>query len=624
MRIVSIALFFVFTNQLWAQNQVQLTQGKVGLNNTFHPDSIKNVQTGIYTIAKELPEPEGIDANVKAFVNKERQRLENNHFPNNTIKRSALPPMVVGGFIGALNEATPNDNNMAINNDSFVVSVLNSLIGVYNANTGLLKKNWFLEYLPLDPKNTKPGSGIAPLNRSYDPKVVFDPVSNRFIVVYLEGDGSNDTRIIIAFSKTNLPLDGWNIYKLNGNPFGGKFWTDYPMIAINGEDLFVTVNLLKDSTDWRDGFTQSVIWQVQKSKGYAADSLEYNLWSNLKHNNKSIWNICPVQESEQPGSAGLYLLSVRPGDVANDTVFLHHISDNYSSGKAQYSYKILKSNRQYGVPPAAPQKVNGFRLQTNDARVLGAFYNNNKIQFVQTSRNAINGNSSIYHGIIQDPHVLAPSVTANIISYDSLDLAYPTIVNAGNQTWGQQSLITFSHSGLKTFPGTSVIYFDNNGQYSDLIRVKQGQGIINSFIPDTVERWGDYTSIQRRYNNKNEYWLAGSFGKSNDKVGTWIGKITMNDPSVAIDRIQNNSMGAEAYPNPVVDVFMIPFETEAAATIKIEITDMIGKTVMVLEENKIAGDQKAFINVSGFSTGVYYYSVTINQIQTKNGKFSKL
>ena len=75
---------------------------------------------------------------------------------------------------------------------------------------------------------------------------------------------------------------------------------------------------------------------------------------------------------------------------------------------------------------------------------------------------------------------------------------------------------------------------------------------------------------------------------------------------------------------PVVDVFMIPFETETAATIKIEITDMTGKTIMVIEDNKIAGDQKAFINVSGFSTGVYYYSVTINQIQTKNGKFSKL
>ncbi len=624
MRIVSICLFLFLTSLVSAQNGVQLSKGKAPLNNVFCPDSVKNFQTGIYTIAKELPEPEGIDPAVKAFVNNERMRLQNNHYPNNTIKRSALPPMIVGGFIGALNEATPNDNNMAINNDSFVVSVLNSLIGIYNANTGLLKKNWFLEYLPLDAKNTKPGSGIAPLNRSYDPKVVYDPVANRFIIVYLEGDGSNDTRIIIAFSKTNLPLDGWNIYKLNGNPFGGKFWTDYPMIAINGEDLFVTVNLLKDSTDWRDGFTQSVIWQVQKSKGYNADSLEYNLWSNLKHNNKSIWNICPVQESEQPGSAGLYLLSVRPGDIANDTVFLHHISDNYSSGKSQYSYKILKSNKQYGVPPAAPQKVSGFRLQTNDARVLGAIYNNNKIQFVQTSRNAINGKSSIYHAIIQDPHTALPAIKSNIISFDSLDLAYPTIVNAGNQSWGQQSLITFSHSGLNTFPGTSVIYFDNNGQYSDLIRVKQGQGIINSFIADTAERWGDYTSIQRRYNNKNEFWLAGSFGKANDKVGTWIGKINMNDPSVAVDKINTIDVGNEAYPNPVVDVFMIPFETDEKADLRIEILDMTGKLILVLSESKEAGEQKAFINVSMFSSGVYYYTVSINQIQVKNGKFSKI
>ncbi len=624
MRFCTILLLILVAVNANAQNGVHLTKGATVLHNVFNPDSVPALQNGIYSIAKEMPEPIGMDETVKAFVNKERQRLANNHYPNNTSKRSALPPMVIGGFIGAAVESTPNDNNMAINNDSFVVSVLNSNIGVYNANTGVLKKNWFLEYLPLDKVNTKPGSGIATLNRSYDPKVVFDPVSNRFIIVYLEGDGSDDTRIIVCFSKTNLPTDGWNIYKLKGNPFGGKFWTDYPMIAINGEDLFITVNLLKDSSDWRDGFTQSVIWQVPKSKGFnTADSLPYNLWSNLKFNNKSIWNICPVQEAYQPGSAGLYLLSVRPGDVANDTVFLHHISDNYSSGNAQYSYKILKSNKQYGVPPAAPQKVNGFRLQTNDARVLGAFYNNYKIQFVQTSRNSINGKSSVYHGIIQDPQDANPIVKANIISYDSLDIAYPTIVHAGNKVWGQQSLITFSHTGLKTFPGTSVVYFDNNGQYSDIIRVKQGQGIINSFIVDTAERWGDYTAIQRRYNNENEFWLAGSFGKSNDKVGTWIGKISMNDPTVGLQNFRNNKI-SNAFPNPVTDAIMIPFETEENGEVVITIYDMSGKVIMTMKETKEKGEQKAFVNVTCFSNGVYSYTITSNQEPIQNGKFSKI
>ncbi|MES2617559.1 MAG: T9SS type A sorting domain-containing protein [Bacteroidota bacterium] len=606
-----------------AQQGPVLTKGTVPLLNVFEPDSLVNTPNGIFTIASELPEPAGIDKATKTFVNNERTRLQNNHYPSNGLKRAAVPPMVTGGFIGAVNEGTPNDNNMAVNNDSFAISVLNTYIRVFNTS-GVVKKNWGLENFPRDPKNTRPGTGVDILNRSYDPKIVFDPIANRFIIVYLEGSESPDTRIIVAFSKTNNPLDGWNVYNLNGNPFGGLYWTDYPMIAINGEDLFITVNILKDNTDWRTGFTQSVIWQVQKKGGYTADSLQFNLWSNLVYNNKPIWNICPVQDAYQPGSDGMYFLSARPGDVSNDSFFLHRITNSVKSGTAQYYFDVLKSNKSYGLPPAAPQKQAGFMLQTNDARVLGAFYNNDKIQFVQTSRNAINGKSSIYHGIIQDPHKADPIVTANIISYDSLDIAYPTIVHAGNKVFGRQSLITFSHSGPNTFPGTSLVYFDNNGQYSDLIRVKEGQGYINSFIPDSTERWGDYTSIQRRDNNENEYWLVGSYGKATNAVGTWIGVITMNDPSVKVKDITANQLQNNAYPNPVKDQLVVPFHTDAAGTVSFFVTDASGKVVITLKEEQTNGEQKAFINVSQLATGLYTYTILLNNVPVNNGKFSKI
>lgn len=617
-------VFFLTALSLSAQQAPVLTRGTVPLHNVFHPDSLANTQNALFSIAMELPEPAGSNPYNKAFVNAERTRLQNNHYPSNGLKRAAINPTITGGFIGAANEGTPNDNNLAVNNDSFVISVLNTYIRVFNTN-GVVKKNWALEYFPRDLKNTRPGSGVDILNRSYDPKIVFDPIANRFIIIYLEGDGSADTRIIVCFSKTNNPLDGWNVYNLNGNPFGGQYWTDYPMIAINGEDLFITVNILKDNSDWRTGFTQSVIWQVQKDQGYKADSLHFNLWSNLMYNNKPIWNICPVQDAYQPGSDGLYFLSARPGDVSNDTFFLHRITNSVKSGTAQYYFDVLKSDKKYGLPPAAPQKQAGFMLQTNDARVLGAFFANDRIQFVQTSRNTVNGKSSVYHGTIQDPHKADPVTTANIISYDSLDIAYPTIVHAGNKVWGRQSLITFSHTGPNTFPGTSVVFYDNNGQYSDLVRAKEGQGIINSFIADSSERWGDYTSIQRRYNNENQYWLVGSYGKSTNAVGTWVGIVTMNDPTVNVNQINTTpAASAPVYPNPVVDVLVLPFETETAGEALITVTDMLGRVVISFSAAHQTGDQKAFINVSALASGIYNYSVQINNTVISNGKFSKI
>jgi hypothetical protein len=613
---------FLSCSALSAQSGVQMTQGSVPLQNVFEPDSLSSTGSAIYNIAASFPVPAGIDPSIKYKANVQREKLIHNRYPSMGSKRSAIAPLIVSGFQGAFNEGTPNDNNLAVNNDSFVISVLNTNVRIYSTS-GVFKKNWALESFPKDAKAQQPGGAIGTLDRSYDPKVLFDPVANKFIVVYLEGSESTDTRIIVAYSKTSNPLEGWNIYQINGNPFGGKFWTDYPMIAINGEDLFITANILKDNTDWRDGFTQSLIWQMPKARGYNGDTLKYNLWSNIVYNGKSVWNICPVQDAYQPGAEGLYFLSVRPGDASNDTVFLHSISKNYSSGNAQYGLKVLKSDKKYGLPPAAPQKQAGFRLQTNDARVLGAFYVNNKIQYVQTSMNTVNGRSSVYHGIVQFPDKPAPTVTGNIISYDSLDIAYPTIVHAGNAVFGKQSLITFSHSGETIFPGTSVVYYDNNGEYSNLLMTRKGDGYINSFIPDTAERWGDYTCIQKRYNNEKEFWLVGSYGKSTNGVGTWISKITMSDPQVGIKDAPKPLNPGQAYPNPVSDVLTIPFAIQADGEVLIEIRDASGRLVFTINEEQLKGQQKAFINISGYNTGIYFYTILFNSQNIQNGSFSK-
>ncbi|HEY1046009.1 MAG TPA: T9SS type A sorting domain-containing protein [Bacteroidia bacterium] len=614
-------LTFCFAN---AQNEVRVTHGSVKMVNEFHPDSLYRFQSSIYTLTPKFPSPAGVDPAVKAASNIMREKLLGNKYPamRTSAKRAAITPIVKAGFSGATIAGTPNDNNVAVNSDSLVISVMNTYIRVYNTS-GVLKKNWGLEFFPKDPKATKPGTGVGDLNRSYDPKVVYDPASDRFIIVFLEGDGSADTRIIVSFSKTNNPLDGWNVYQLPGNPFGGAFWTDYPMIAINGEDLFITVNILKDNTDWKVGFTQSVIWQVPKKNGYTADTLPYKLWSDIKYQGKPVWNICPVQEADQPGAPGLFFLSVRPGDISNDTVFVHRISDNYGKPGAQFTMKVLKSNKSYGVPPSAPQTQAGFKLQTNDARVLGAFYVNNKIQFVQTSKNTINGRSSVYHGIIQFPDRSDATVSANIISYDTLDIAYPTIAHAGNSVFGKQSLITFSHTGENVFPGTSVLYFNNDGEYSDLVFAKKGEGYINSFIVDSMERWGDYTAIQRSTVNPKEFWLVGSYGRNNNVVGTWVSKISLDDPAVGLNSTQLSNSENYAFPNPVVDVLTIPFELESASNVVLKITDVTGKEILVLNEYQASGKQKAFINTSNFKTGIYFYTIISGSNTIINGTFSK-
>jgi hypothetical protein len=44
-------------------------------------------------------------------------------------------------------------------------------------------------------------------------------------------------------------------------------WSDYPIIALSGSDLFLTFNQVRDNVSWTVGFKQSVIWQIDKTKG---------------------------------------------------------------------------------------------------------------------------------------------------------------------------------------------------------------------------------------------------------------------------------------------------------------------------------------------------------------------
>src|SRR6185295_12022057 len=151
---------------------------------------------------------------------------------------------------------------------------------------------------------------------------------------------------------------------------------------LSDSDLFITFNQLKDGFDWKTGFRYSVIWQIDKARGYAGDTLKFNYWHGIEFNGKPVWNVCPVQGGSQPSGPETYFVSVRSSDLNNDTVFLHSVTGSYQSGNASYSSKVLKTNLAYGMPPNAEQKDGQF-LATNDARVLCGIFENDKIQYVQ-------------------------------------------------------------------------------------------------------------------------------------------------------------------------------------------------------------------------------------------------
>ncbi len=554
---------------------------------------------------KEQPNPANHLKVKKAELH--RQRLA--HQPAPTKKNAARganvePPVYVSGFNANTPNGTPNDNHMAISNDGRIVSVVNTNIRVYDT-LGNLRSNRSLQNF---------SSSLGTFTNNSDPRVLYDPMADRFIIMFFSGTISTFSKIIVAFSKTNDPAGQWNLYALPGNYLNDTTWSDYPVVSLNKNDLFMTFNQLKDGEGWQTGFRYSIIWQVDKSKGYAGDSLTFNYWSKPMFNGKPIWSICTVMESETFEDDESYFISVRPDALSNDTVFLHTVTNSVASGSAQFSTRVLKSNLAYGLAPNAIQP-DGQQLATNDTRSLHAIKHNNKIFYAQNSIVTSSFTAGVYLGTIENPADANPVVTAQIIGFDTLDLGYPSMAHIGKGNADFRTLLTCSYVSKNQFAGTGVFYINNNGEVSDMLVVRKGDNDINVLV-DTIERWGDYTGIQRRYNEDFTAWLSGSYGRSNKNYGSWVAKVTVED-TVFISSVKAvpAASNVSVYPNPALDRFAVEFETAKDNLTRISLLDAQGRVVTVLLQDRL----KPGINRFSFNTGVLQAGVYTLLIE-ENGK----
>lgn len=551
----------------------------------------------------EAPEPGGDYKIAKSQVNKLRENYYQKLYKTEGYKSTPteIAPKIETTFNGQANGASgiPCDNHIAISNGGKIVSVQNSSLRILD-ETGktLLFKTLY---------SFANGKVIGLTNYCYDPKVVYDPLADRFILFFLHESKVATNFGILAFSKTNDPTGEWNFYKIPGNALKNDKWSDYPIVAISKEDVFITLNLLTENTDWRVGFNQSLIWQINKNSGYSGDTLKQKVYFDIRYKSKAIWSICPVQGGFVPTHPNMYFLSVRPGDLENDTLFLHEITNTLSSGNALLTLKIHQTDKTYGVPPVAPQPTGGDTLQTNDTRVLGGIVHNGKIQYVQTTVVKPYYHSGVLHGMFNLNST--KKVAINYISADSVDYAYPSIAYAGKgNPSDQSSVITFSHVSAKSFPGTSAVFHTQVANlpsyFSDVVRIKSGLKVIERlpFEQYPQERWGDYTGIQYKYSEPGTIWLVGSYGNDLKVNGTWIGKLKVTD-KVEIEK----DITLLVYPNPLQTTTAVGFNLNSSEKIKVELCDETGQLLKEIFTGQLPeGYNELYFDSGGLAHATYF------------------
>lgn len=548
----------------------------------------------------EAPNPDG--EGYKAFLEREKAKLpvlRAQEAPLVQKTSSAVSnPNLIHDFRGnTYINGVPNDNDFAISNDGLMVSVVNSNMFFFDSTGNTLGD------ISLD-------AWSAPLGlqaQTYDPRAVYDPVHDRFIVVCLNGTLSSNTSIVVGFSQTNDPTGTWNLYALPGNPDSTNVWTDYPIIAITQHEFFVTGNFIIDNEPWQTGFAGSLCWQVRLDDGYAGDSLQTRLWSGISYQNQFVRNLCVVQDGQGPSAAtNMYLLSNRNFDAVNDTVFFMEITDTLN-GNPQFLVDALITPTPYGLPPNATQRFNTF-LATNDGRWLDAMITNGQIQFVGNTYVPGNANQTgIYHGFIDDLQG-ARTISGNIISDSTgLNYGFPAIAWCDLNVNGNDAMILANFCGPTTNPSYGLMFYDEVQGYSDLEVTLPGLGYIN-VLNGNVERWGDYSGLQTKYNEIGKVWSCATFGRSSFTYGTWIGEWT--SPFIVANEEPVPQAEVRSYPNPSPEFVKVRFELEAASTGEIYLTDAQGRLVKSFFKDGFRSGLNEFVfSTSPLSEGLYFLQI---------------
>lgn len=536
------------------------------------------------------------------------------HYPEQPAQQKAAStsslPLLVKGLSFQGNPfviSTPNDNDVAISNGGRLVSVINTNIQVRNVVTGSVSPLKSLAAF------TQP---INNLHEEFDPKVIYDPVKDRFVLVCLVGFTDSTSKIIVGFSQSNNPAANWNLYSLPGDPLNLGLWSDYPMIAMTEKELFLTVNYLYNDSSWQTGFVETLVWQMKKDSGYVGNSLGSDLHYNIKYNNKPIRNLCPVKGGSQFYGPNMYFISNRNLASQNDTVFLVNITDTIGAPTQTLTVKTLTASIPYYFPPDGRQTNTLQTLATNDCRNLGAFLENNKIQYVHNTMNPTNSLVTVYYGVIENPSATTPTVTGYYVPNDTVDFAYPNISYAGIGSSDNTAIISFDHSSPKIFTGVSAIRADAQGNFSPVLRIQNGATFVN-LLQGNLERWGDYTGSQRRYSNPGEVWMSGYYGYSHslnfpNAHAAWVAQIATG--GIATDTKEMfTEKSALLYPNPAKDLFMVEFTLEKPEYLSFELYDAQGKLIKVLLRDWVKVNTNTFsFKTEHLSKGLYYLQIKGN------------
>ncbi len=450
-------------------------------------------------------------------------------------------PSLLSSFAGLLDDGRviPPDT-MGAAGPNHLVSFLNSEVGFFEKTGPLPPAGTRLNpgtslrdfWLPLISANNLPDNAIRP--KVFDPKVIYDPGSGRFIAVTLDGrlttdiTTDNSSWVLLAVSNTTDPTAGWSTWALQADNTGVT-WADFPGLGVDNNNVYVTANLFTAG----NGFRGSKVFRVQKPQLLTLPQATTLSWTEFT--DPGLFTLQPAQAFGAV-TTGYFLTEGDTAIAIGDKPFLHDLRVFAITGSSPVP-SFLGTVEVTPYPavlttafpslPVAPQR----QIDTGDTRILNVVYRNGHLYATHNVSDIANTKTEVawYEIVPSSPPTLAQQ---GRVSHGSRFYYYPSIaVNVNGD-------IALGFSGSdNTAPAEYPGAYYTSRQNSDPPGFTQTVGLLKAGLGPyfktgqggTDNRWGDFSATVVDPSDDLTFWTLQEYAQTDNQWGTWWGSFRIAD-----------------------------------------------------------------------------------------------
>ncbi|MEJ7737899.1 MAG: hypothetical protein WKF97_10770 [Chitinophagaceae bacterium] len=398
---------------------------------------------------------------------------------------------------------------------SHIVVAVNSEFRIYNKTGGFLRRTpagtFFSPALPNNP-NVK----------VFDPRIVYDDYSNRFLMIYAATQSAPARSwCLVAVSKTSDPMGAWWLYALDAAVDGSTVttnWMDYPMLGFDPNAVYIGMNQFKVG----GGFQYAKLRILNKTELYAGLPVRWWDFWNLKNPDGSgAFTVQPCCHYRGVGAGSAYLINaIWPASNKLTLWTLANPLAHWSGGAPTLS-KVSVNCRAYDLPPQAKQSGTTTTINTNDSRLLNAIYQNSggvqRIWTAHTAKISWSGDAEA-RSAVQWYEIDVPTkavIQQNGYGQSGTYYFFPAIQTDVRRN----AYIVFGRSSASEFANLRITGRKVTGPLNDMENsalIKAGESA------HTSGRYGDYFGIGRDGADANRIVGVGEYAESSGNWGTWV------------------------------------------------------------------------------------------------------